>query len=55
MVDKNLKTLQQGQGHQTWYELADPKQSYNNANNAKFENLCLNSVCEKANNKIWKL
>ena len=47
MVDKNLikqlavydsdapVTLKQGQSHQTWYELVDPKQGYNNA---KFEN-----------------
>ena len=45
-MDKNLKkqfavydsdtpvTLKQGQGHQTWYELVDPKQGYNHA---KFE------------------
>ena len=24
-------TLKQGQGHQTWYELVDAKQGYNNA------------------------
>ena len=29
-------TLQQGQGHQTWYDLVDQKQGYHNA---KFENL----------------
>ena len=28
--------LNQGQGHQTWYEFVDPKQGYNSA---KFENL----------------
>ena len=66
MVDTNLKkqtkkqfavydsnksvTLKQGQGHQTWYELVDPKQGYDNG---KFEKLCLNSVCEKANNKVF--
>ena len=34
-------TLKQGQqGHQTWYELADLKQGYNNA---KSEKPCLNS------------
>ena len=38
-------TLKQGQGHQTWYILVDPKQGYNNA---KFENPRLTSVCEKA-------
>ena len=43
--DKNLKhnlqldsntpvALKQGQGHQIWYDLVDPKQGYNNA---KFE------------------
>ena len=42
-------TLKQGQGHQTWYELEDPKQGHNNA---KFEKPCLNSVCERANNKV---
>ena len=36
--------LKKGQGHQAWYELADPKQGYNNA---KFEKLRLNSVREK--------
>ena len=29
-------TLKQGQGHQTWYELVDPKQVYINA---KFKKL----------------
>ena len=42
--------LNQGQGHQTWYELVDPKQGYNNA---KFENLCLKTVSEKANDKVF--
>ena len=42
--------LNQGQGHQTWYELVDPKQGYNNA---KFENLCLKTVSEKANKKVF--
>ena len=38
-------TLKQDQGHQTWYELEDPKQGYNNA---KFEKKsCLNSVREE--------
>ena len=40
-------TLNQGQGHKIWYEVADPKQGFNNA---KFEKLCLKSVHEKANN-----
>ena len=34
-------TLEQGQGHQTWYELVDPKQGYDYA---KFEKPCMNSV-----------
>ena len=42
-------TLKQGQGHQTWYRLVDPKQGYNNA---KFEKACLDSVCERANHKV---
>ena len=61
MVDKNLKinlqfdsdtpvTLKQGQGHQTWYELVESKQGYNNA---KFEKSCLNSVCERANDEVF--
>ena len=33
-------TLQQGEGDQTCYELADPKQGYNNA---KFEKPCMNN------------
>ena len=41
-------TSKQGQGHQTWYGLVDPKQDYNNA---KFEKPRLNSVHEKANDK----
>ena len=63
-MDKNLKkqsavydsdtpvTLKQGQGHQTWYELVDPKQG---CNNGKFEkpHLKLNSVQEKANDKVF--
>ena len=36
--------LKQGQGHQTWYELLDPTQGYNNA-------ASVNSVHEKANDK----
>ena len=39
-------TLTQGQGHQTRYELVDPKRGYNNA---KFEKPCFNSVHEKTN------
>ena len=42
-------TLKQGQGHQTCNELVDPKQGYNNA---EFKAPCLNSVREKANDKI---
>ena len=42
-------TLRQGQGHQVWYELVDPKQGYNKA---KFEKPCLNSVCETAHAKV---
>ena len=42
-------TIKQGQGLQTWYELVDPKQGYNNA---KFEKPHLNSACEKANIKV---
>ena len=41
-------TLKQSQGHQTWYKLVDPRQSYNNV---KFQKPNLNSVCEKANDK----
>ena len=41
-------TLKQGQCHQTWLKLVDPKQGYDNA---KFEKSHLNSVCEKGNNK----
>ena len=42
--------LKQGQGHQTWYELVNPKQDYNNA---KFQKPHLNSVCEKANDNTF--
>ena len=42
-------TLKQGQGHQTWYELVDPKHSYNDA---KFEKPHLHSVHEKTNSKV---
>ena len=60
-MDKNLKKkfaaydsvssvlLKKGQGHQTLYELVDPKQGYNNA---KFEKTCLNIVHEKASEKF---
>ena len=41
-------TLKQGQSHQTWYALVDPKQGYDNA---KFEKPHLNNVCENDNNK----
>ena len=47
--DKPL-TFKQGQGHQTWYELAEPKQGYNNA---KFQKPCLNSVHKKAKDKVF--
>ena len=43
-------TLKQGQAHQTWCELTDPKQGYNNA---QFEKLCLNSVQERANDEVF--
>ena len=39
-------TLKQGQGHQFWYELVDPKQGINRA---KIERPPLNSFFEKAN------
>ena len=42
--------LKQGQGHHTWYELADPNQG---SNNAKFEKPHLNSVRERANDKVF--
>ena len=38
-------TLKQGQDHQTWYELVDPKQGHNDI---KFEKPCLKSVLEKS-------
>ena len=41
-------TLEQGQGHETWWKLVDPKQGNNNA---KFEKPYLNSVREKVNDK----
>ena len=61
MVDKTLKgnlqfdsdtidSLKQGQGHQTWYKLVDPKQGYNNA---KFEKSRLNSICQRANDNVF--
>ena len=43
-------TLQQGQGHQTWYELVDPERGYDNS---KLEKPCLNRVLEKANNTFF--
>ena len=42
-------TLKQSQGHQTWYDLADPKQGYNHA---KLKGPPLNSAHEKANIKV---
>ena len=44
-----LRTLKQGQGHQTWYTLVDHKQDYNNA---KLEKPYLYSVCEKPTIKL---
>ena len=43
-------TLKQGQGHQTWNELVDPKQGYDNA---KFKKPLLNSANEKAKYKVF--
>ena len=45
-------TLEQGQGHQTWYELVDLKQTYDNA---KFEKLLLNSIHKKASNSFCQI
>ena len=42
-------TSKQGQGHQTWYELVDPKEGYN----AQFRKSCLNSDRERANDKVF--
>ena len=41
-----LVTLEQSQGHQTYRNNADPKQSHNHA---KFERSCFSGVREKAN------
>ena len=43
-------TLNQSQGHQTSNENVDPEQGYNHA---KFEKPRVNSVCEKANDKVF--
>ena len=43
-------TLKQGQSHKPWHKLVDPKQGYNNA---MFEKNCLQSVHEKANDKVF--
>ena len=43
-------TLKQGKSHQTWYELLDPKQSYNYE---KFERPPRDSVPQKANAKVF--
>ena len=43
-------TSKESQGHQIWHDLVDPKQAYNNT---KFKKTHLNSVCGKANNKIF--
>ena len=60
-VDNNLKkqfavndsdapvTLKGGQGPQTWHELVDSREDYNNA---KFESSHINSAWEKANIKV---
>ena len=40
----------QGQGHQAWYELEDPKHGYNYA---KFEKSRLISVRQKANDEVF--
>ena len=58
MVEKNLNQFavydsdtpvtlkcQKGQRHQTWHELADPKQGYNNA---KFEKTSLEQCRRKS-------
>ena len=42
-------TLHQGQGHQTWYELVDLRQVYNNA---KGEKPLYHSVRERANDVL---
>ena len=42
-------TLKQGQGHQIWYKLVDPKQDHNSA---KFEKHSLNSVRERADDEF---
>ena len=48
-ISEKPVTWKQGQGHQTWYGLVDPKQGNNNA---KFEKPHVNSVCERANDKV---
>ena len=48
MIDAPV-TLKQGQSCQIWYKLMDPKHGYDNA---KFEKPRLNSVREKANNRV---
>ena len=42
-------TLKEGEDHQTWYDVVNPKQGYNNT---RFEKPHLNSVCEKANDNV---
>ena len=44
--------LKQGQGHQTQYELEDPKQVYNPA---KFERPPSNIACQKANIRVFEI
>ena len=48
-----ILTHKQGQGHQTWYELGDPKQGYNNSNTQFEKKTRLNNVCEKANENVF--
>ena len=43
-------TLKQDQDHQTWYQLGDSKQGHDNA---RFEKPHLNSVRERANDRIF--
>ena len=48
--DFDTRDLETRSGSSKLYELVDSKQGYNNA---KFEKPCLNSVHEKANNKVF--
>ena len=50
VVDSDtLVTLKHSQGHQTWYELVDPKQGYKKA---KLKKPRLNNVHERDNEKL---